>query len=96
MRLLFIICEQSIDARVMDTLTRLGAPGYTRFSGAVGSGKNGIREGTPIWPGLNSLVMSAVPEELVPDILESLERMQAERSGRLALKIFSVPAEEYS
>ncbi len=96
MRLLFIICEQSVDTRVMEALVRIGAPGHTRFTGAIGRGKNGVREGTPIWPGLNSVIMAAIPDDLVPDVMEALEQLQAERSGRLALKIFSVPAEEYS
>jgi len=95
MRLLFIICEASVDTRIMEMLERLEAPGYTRFTGAIGHGRRGRREGTPIWPGLNSLVMTCVPEELVPRILEGLERLNTERAGRLALKVFSTPVEEY-
>jgi len=96
MRLLFIICEAGIDARVIDALSRVGVSGHTRFTGATGSGRHGPREGTPVWPGLNSLVLACTPDDLVPDVLEGLERLQAERNGRLALKVFSVPAEEYS
>lgn len=95
MRLLFIICEASVDERIMEMLEHLGAPGYTRFTGAIGNGRRGRREGTPIWPGLNSILMTCVPETLVPHILEGLERLEAERAGRLAVKVFSVPAEEF-
>jgi len=95
MRLLFIICEASVDPRVTQILGRAGAPGYTRFTGATGSGKKGIRDGTPIWPGLNSLILACMPDDLVPQVLAELEALSAERSHRLALKVFSVPAEEY-
>ncbi|MGC8667445.1 MAG: PG0541 family transporter-associated protein [Chthonomonadales bacterium] len=96
MRLLIIICEASVDPRIIEILTRSGAPGYTRFTGATGSGKNGIRDGTPIWPGLNSVILAGMPETLVPQVLKQLEALSAERSGRLALKVFSLPAEELS
>jgi hypothetical protein len=95
MRLLFIICDASADARVMGLLDRLEVPGYTRFTGAIGNGPRGRREGTPIWPGQNSLVMTCVPEEMVAGVLAALDKLSAERQGRLALKVFSVPAEQY-
>lgn len=95
MRLLFIICEASVDGRVTEVLGRLGAPGYTRFTGATGSGKKGLREGTPVWPGLNSVILACVPDDLLTEVLEALEGLSAERSNRLAIKVFSVPADEY-
>lgn len=95
MRLLIIICEASVDPRITELLVRAGAPGYTRFTGATGSGKKGIRDGTPIWPGLNSMILAAMPEPLVPAVIKELEALSAERGGRLALKVFSLPADEY-
>ena len=95
MRLLFIVCEASVEGRVTEILGRTGAPGYTRFTGATGSGKCGIREGTPIWPGLNSMIMAGMPEAMVPEVLEGLNRLEEQRGGRLAVKVFSIPAEEY-
>ena len=95
MRLLFIICEASVDEKVEELLTRVGAAGFTRFTGAIGRGRNGPREGTSVWPGLNSLLMVGVPDEIVPDILEAIEQLSSERGGRLAVKVFSVPADEH-
>jgi len=94
-RLLFIICESGVEARVTDMLTRVGAPGYTRFTGASGTGAGGIRDGTPVWPGLNSIIMAGVPDAIVPAIMEGIEELEIHRSGRLAVKVFSVAAEEY-
>ncbi len=95
MRLLFIICEASVEHRVLEILERCGAPGYTRFTGATGDGKRGRREGTAVWPGLNALLLAAMPEEIVPLVTESLQKLEDERGGRLAVKVFSVAADEY-
>jgi len=95
MRLLFIVYEASVENRVTQILERCGAPGYTRFAGATGDGKRGRREGSPVWPGLNNLIMAGMPEEIVPLVNEGLQKLEDERGGRLAVKVFSVPAEEY-
>jgi hypothetical protein len=47
-----------------------------------------------VWPGLNSVVLCLVPEALVPEIATALDGLRAEREGRLALKVFSAPADE--
>lgn len=94
MKLLFIICEAGIDDRIMQGLSALGAPGYTRFTGAIGNGRHGVREGTPVWPGLNSLILSCMPPELVEKVKALIDRLNEERQGRLVVKVFSVDADE--
>lgn len=93
MQLLFIICEASVDDRVCAIIEKIGAPGYTRFTGAMGHGPGGRREGTPIWPGLNSIILASMPNDLVPQLREAVEALQQERNGRLAIKVFAVPSE---
>lgn len=94
MKMLFIICEAGIDDRVMQGLTAIGAPGYTRFTDAIGSGKHGVREGSPVWPGKNSLVLSCVPDELVAKVKALIAKLNEERQGRLVIKVFATDAEE--
>ncbi|MCC6731354.1 MAG: hypothetical protein IT208_18675 [Chthonomonadales bacterium] len=94
MRMLFIICEASVDERVMAILDEASAPGYTRFTGASGNGAHGKRDGTPVWPGLNSIVMACVPDEMVPAVTAGIDRLREQRAGRLAVHVFSVPAEQ--
>jgi hypothetical protein len=95
MRLVFIICETGVEAHVIEIIEQLGAPGYTRFTGAIGDGRHGRREGTPVWPGLNSLVMVAVPEESLSRLMAELEKLREARGGRLALKAFSTPVDDH-
>lgn len=94
MRLLFIVCESSVDAHVIDIVQQAGAIGFTRFTGATGTGRHGRREGTPVWPGLNSLVMASVPEDSIEGMLAEFAKIRENRSGRLALQVFSVASEE--
>ena len=95
MKLLFIICESSVDAKITDMLRSIGAPGYTRFTDCTGFGASGLREGSPVWPGLNSLLLAAMPEELVPQVFDQIDALKAHRAGKLAVKIFVLPMEEW-
>jgi len=94
LRLLFIVCEANVEERVLHELIELGCPGYTRFTGAIGYGTRGRREGSPVWPGLNALVLSAVPDELEGKVTDMLESLKSERGSGLALKAYSADARE--
>jgi hypothetical protein len=92
--MLFIVCEANVDERVIRILTDIGVTGYTRFTDAFGSGAHGRREGSPVWPGLNSIIMTAMPDDLVESFRQEVEALQAERSGRLAIRVFAAPVEQ--
>lgn len=94
MRLTFIVCEASVDERVMAMLTEAGASGYTRLTDAFGNGSHGRREGSPIWPGLNSIIMSAMTDEQIDTMRQRIEELVAEREGRLAIRMFATPVEQ--
>jgi hypothetical protein len=94
MKLLFIICESSADEKVTDILRSLGAPGYTRFTGGTGFGSSGLREGTAVWPGLNTIIMAAMPGSLVDRVIDDINNLKSHRAGKLAVKVFAVPVEE--
>ncbi|MCL5283212.1 MAG: hypothetical protein M1330_00660 [Armatimonadetes bacterium] len=94
MKLLFLICESAVESAVISMLRELDVPGYTRLSNAIGDGRQGRREGSPIWPGTNSILLIGVPENLQQPIVERLRALSKDREGRLAIKIFSVNAED--
>jgi len=94
MRMLFVICEANADSRVIELLTEAGVTGYTRFTDAFGNGTHGRREGSPIWPGLNSLILACVPDEVVDRVRQAVTKLQEERAGRLAVRVFAAPAEQ--
>ena len=95
MQLLFILCESGVEDKLIAMLIDIGVPGYSRFANSTGYGKNGRREGSPIWPGLNTLLMVGLPRDMTPKVLDAVNKLEEQRNGRLAVKIFAVPAEEY-
>jgi hypothetical protein len=64
------------------------------MTGAVGNGRHGVREGTPVWPGLNSVILSCVPGELVEKVQALIAQLNEERHGRLVARVFAVDASE--
>jgi hypothetical protein len=64
-KLVLIVCEQGVEPDAMGALRSLGVSHYTRWTDCMGSGETGTREGTAIWPGLNSVVMVVLDAALV-------------------------------
>ncbi|GIV16735.1 MAG: hypothetical protein KatS3mg022_2170 [Armatimonadota bacterium] len=95
MRMVLIVCDAGVTARVTEILCEAGAPGYTVLHDATGKGESGPRENTPIWPGLNSVILCAVPADCVPRIREGLDALREQRRARhLPLKMFAWDLEE--
>jgi hypothetical protein len=44
-----------------------------------GTGETGRREGTPVWPAENALILSCVPECLVADVVGDLRKLRDAR-----------------
>ncbi|MER3474083.1 MAG: hypothetical protein C4335_08625 [Armatimonadota bacterium] len=89
MQMVLIVCDSGVTARITEILTEAGAPGYTVLYDATGKGESGPRENTPIWPGLNSVILCAVSADRVPAIRKGLDTLREQRSARhLPLKMF--------
>ena len=94
-RFLLIICATGADEQAIALLEEAGVSGYTKFSGASGRGETGRHEGTQVWPGQNTLILSAVPESLVPEVVQRLKGLHNSRPGhKLALKVFAFGVQE--
>lgn len=89
MQMVLIVCDAGVTARIAEILTESGALGYTVLHNATGKGESGPRENTPIWPGLNSVILSAVSADCVPAIRRGLDALREQRSARhLPLRMF--------
>ena len=75
-KLLQIVCDQSVEPDVMEVLSRHGLNHYTRWTDCQGSGDTGRREGTPVWPGLNTLVMVVLPADEIEPLRVDLHAMR--------------------
>jgi hypothetical protein len=56
-KVMFIVVDTGMEAEVLEILQDQGLTHYTKWEDCKGSGETGIREGNPIWPGLNSVFM---------------------------------------
>lgn len=91
-KLLLIVCDQGVEPDVMEALTRQGLPHFTRWTDVQGSGETGLREGTPVWPGLNTIVMVVLPEESVEPLRVELHAIRDSFAVRPGLKMILTDA----
>jgi hypothetical protein len=75
-KLLLIVCDQGVEPDVMDVLARHGLNHYTRWTDCQGSGETGRHEGTPVWPGLNTVVMVVLPADKIEPLRVDLHAMR--------------------
>ncbi len=75
-KLAFIIVESGAEPDVMQVLDDLGLDHYTRWSDISGHGETGRKEGSAIFPGLNTVLMVAMPEDRVEPLVERLHEVR--------------------
>lgn len=66
-KVMLIVVDTGMEAEVLEILQEQGLNHYTKWEDCKGSGETGIRQGTPVWPGLNSVFMVVMkPEQVEP------------------------------
>ena len=94
-KLAFIIVESNAEPDVMEALESLGLKHYTRFSDVPGHGETGRKEGSAIFPGLNTMVMVAMPGEKVEALVRRLHEVRDEFTVTPGMKIIVTDAEMF-
>jgi hypothetical protein len=92
-KMVLIVYEAGIDEDLQSVIERLGVPGWTKLTGATGTGRHGNRFGTQIWPGTNNLLMMALPEDRVDSVIEVLNELKTSYLKPPALQVFVLPTE---
>lgn len=89
MKSVFIVYNQANTERVEYILDALNIRGFTYWENVQGRGtKNGEpRRGTHTWPEMNSAVMIVVPDEKVPELLETVKKLD-NRNREVGVKAF--------
>ena len=77
MKSVMIVFNQANTERVEYLLDMLNIRGFTFFEQVQGRGTNGgePRRGTHAWPEMNSCVITIVPDEQVPTLLETVKKL---------------------
>jgi hypothetical protein len=76
-KLLTVIYDAGVDESIMELIDGLDLPGFTRISGAQGAGGTGLKLNSPVFPGVNNLLLLLLPEERIPRVTDALYRLQA-------------------
>lgn len=77
MKAVFISYNQALTEKVEYILDRLSLRGYTRWTQVQGRGgvKGEPHMGTHTWPAMNETILTIVPADKVPELLERLRKL---------------------
>lgn len=93
--MILIVCQSGACEEVIDRLRGAGVTYFTLYHGALGVGETGRHEGTPVWPGQNSIILCCLPEDEVKGAVAAVREVHDSRPGHtLGVKIFAVPVRE--
>jgi nitrogen regulatory protein PII len=95
MKLVIAIVDQALEPDVRDVFVHLDIHHYTYWTDVRGSGETGIKRGTPVYPGLNTIFMIACADEAVKPFIERMHEVRDSFPLRPGMKILVVPAEMY-
>ena len=89
MKSVFIVFNQANTERVEYLLDSLKISGFTFFEQVQGRGTNGgePRRGTHTWPEMNSAVITVVEDEQVPDLLDTVKKLDL-RNTEVGVRAF--------
>lgn len=93
MKMVLVVYESGIEEDLQDVLQEVGTSAYTKLTGATGTGRKGHRFGTQIWPGTNTLLWIALPDEKVAGLVRQLRDLKGSYVKPPALQVFVVPLE---
>lgn len=94
MKLLTIIYDSGIEGSMSELLDALEVKGLTRIYDVYGRGGRGPKMNTPVFPGSNNLVYTAVSEEDAARIQRAIRRLQGSFRLKPGVTILSQDVEE--
>ncbi len=74
-----IIYNQALTEKIEYVLKMLKIKGFTKWNDVMGAGTNTgePRMGTHTWPEMNSSVLTIVPDEMVDDLLDKVNKIDS-------------------
>ena len=94
MKMVVVIYGAESDEDVMAALKAAGIDRYTKLCEARGEGQETQPKlATHIWPGKNNVLLLAVEDEAVPEVVRVVRELKREHP-RAGVKAFVAPVEE--
>lgn len=94
MKLLTLIYDSAIENSMDELLDALQVPGYTKIPDVLGRGGRGPKLNTPVFPGNNTVVLVALPDEEVPRVHRAIRRLQSSFRLKPGITLFCQEVEE--
>lgn len=94
MKLLLVIYDSGIDETLIKTLNEHGIKGYTKIFDAHGLGGTGFKDGTPVFPGMNNVLLVSLPAESVHSFLDCLKKLKQTYKINPGITVYSLDAQE--
>ncbi len=94
LKMVMISYNSAIEVEVMEILEKCGIKNYTKWTGVNGKGQmSGSHFGSEVWPGINSVIFSAMETEKAQDLLKHIKDLRA-KLGKEGVKAFCWNLEE--
>ncbi|MFQ6131754.1 MAG: PG0541 family transporter-associated protein [Armatimonadota bacterium] len=93
MKLAIIIIDEGCEPDVAEVFEELGVEHWTSWANVHGAGRTGTKQGNPIWPGLNTLYLVALPQERLKPLVDRLIEVRDSFPMRPGLKVLSLDAD---
>ena len=99
MKMIVIVFRQSLDHDLLNLLETLDVKAFTQAPEVWGQGESGHAFGSFSWPGCNSLLLAAMPDARIAEILSAIRRFRDDLSrnqhgASVPLHVFTVPCEQ--
>ena len=91
--LVILIVDQGVEPDVMQALAEMGLNHFTKFSDISGAGETGRREGDPVWPGLNTVLLLVMENEKIQPLVDRCHAIRDSYPITPGMKFIVVPAQ---
>jgi hypothetical protein len=98
MNMLLIVFRESLEEEVRGLLKKLDVKAFTELHEVEGAGECGAVFQSFAWPGANSMILTALPEDHLKRVVEGLQafrdqRVKQQHGAKIPLRVFLLPCE---
>jgi len=93
-----IVFRESLEEDIRGLLSKNQVEAFTEMVDVVGKGEAGAAFHSLSWPGLNNMILVALPEVQADRVVAALKKfhdqtVQSERGAKIPMRVFTLPCE---
>ena len=93
MKMLFLVTDSEYEAHCMNMMREKGITGYTVIPQVLGMGRSGAKMGNRVHPGASALIVAAVEDQAVPEIMACIRKCIADNRLCESTHAWSIPVD---